>query len=87
MKRVIVFLALSAIALFSLSCEEVGDGGAFSYPHPDQATWTFSQYIPDTGTLGYEESNRWMLNGTYNHPTAGTIQIFESYSYNYDTQQ
>lgn len=86
MKIITTILALLAIGLFSLSCDGEGEG-TFSYPHPEGAEWTFSQYMLDTGTLRYEESNRWILNGTYNHPTAGTVQIFESYSYNFDTQQ
>jgi len=81
MKRVIVFLALSAIALFSLSCEEAGDGGAFSYPHPDQATWVYGIDVPGIGTLAYQDSLMWTLDGTYDHPTAGTVQWFDNYTY------
>ena len=85
MKRAIIVLALSAIGLFSLSCDgdNGGDGGAFSYPHPDGGRWT---YDTDITTTAYEYAFQYQINGTYNHPTAGTVQRVDCYEYDPGTQ-
>ena len=84
MKRVIVFLALSAIGLFSLSCEQVGVIVPFSYPHPEGGRWVYGR---DVTTTAYQDIEYFQINGTYNHPTAGTVQRLDEYNYDPNTQE